>query len=136
MKTILSAALLLIVFVTGCAGPLAISELDVEPKAVAVGATALITVQFTGPKNSVASVEATVREAPDIYYVLVDDGTMGDEKANDNIWTVGAEVPYEAAPGIYHLDIRAKDLDGNTILIKGGELTNMGYSGSVTVTVN
>ncbi len=136
MKTRLCSAILLLVFATGCAGPLAVKEMAIEPAVINVGGRALILVTFVGPKKSVASVRATVYEAPEIYYDLRDDGTNGDEKANDNVWTAQVDVPYEAAPGLYQLDIEARDAEGNTIAVKGGELTGAGYSGSISVTVN
>lgn len=136
MKARLYSTLLLLVFTTGCASQLAVKEMAIEPATISLGKRGLIKVTFVGPKKSVASVHATVYEAPEIFYDLSDDGTNGDEKADDNVWTARVDVPYEAQPGIYHLDIRARDAEGNTIAVKGGELTGAGYSGSITVTVN
>ena len=136
MKERLFSTILLLVFATGCASQLAVKEMAIEPATISVGERGLIKVTFVGPKKNVASVRATVYEAPEIFYDLRDDGTNGDEKADDNVWTALVDVPYEATPGIYHLDIRARDAEGNTIAVEGGELTGAGYSGSITVTVN
>ncbi|MFQ5606030.1 MAG: choice-of-anchor X domain-containing protein [bacterium] len=105
--------------ITGCATQLSVKQVMVDPPELAAGEDAKIVVVFTGPKNKVASVTATVRENPEFTYTLTDDGTNGDEKARDNIWTAQTTVPYEALAGTYHLDIRAMDKDGNEIVVEG-----------------
>jgi len=102
--------------VIGCATRLSLKQVMVDPPQITRGSKAKIIVVFKGPKSKVASVQATVRENPEITYNLNDNGTNGDEKANDNIWTAQTTVPYDAPAGMYHLDIRAIDKDNNEIV--------------------
>ena len=122
------------VLMTGCASQLAVTDIALAPAEVNIGDVSVITVTFTGPKN-VASVVGFVREVEGYIFDLVNDGTNGDVKANDNIWTLGIPIPMEAAPGNYSLDITAKDVDGNPIPQKGMEVSTDGYVGTVVVTV-
>jgi len=135
MKAQKFTSLFLLLGAVGCASQLAISEMNISPADLNVGDRGLITVRFVGPMN-VASVRAIVREAPDVFYELHDDGSNGDEKANDNVWMAVALVPPEAEPGLYHLDVKATDAEGNAVAIEGGAVDDAGYSGSIAVTVN
>ena len=82
-----------------------------------------------------AEVVATVREAPDFNFRLNDKGEDGDEKAGDNIWSREVTVPLDAPADTYHLEILAKDTDGNEIITPGLEQQQFGQSGSVEVVV-
>ena len=134
-KALFCSIFFIVALVMGCASQLTVKRVMVNPPQLAAGDDAKIFVIFNGPKNKVASVIATVRENPEIYYTLNDHGTKGDEKANDNIWTSAATVPSDAPADIYHLDIRAIDNDGHEIVTKGLEQLNTGHSGTVEVTV-
>ena len=119
----------------GCAGQLAIKEITADPNEVTAGKQATLMVIFTGPKKKVASVTATVREAPEVYYRLNNDGKNGDEEAGDNIWTCNAIVPYEAMPGTYNLDISAKDTEGNILFMEKVDKKKKGRRGILKVKV-
>ncbi len=127
---------LYIAYLIGCASQLAVKEMMVEPPRVNVGAQVKIMVAFTGPKNSVATVIATVREDPEMYFALNDEGQDGDEIVGDNVWTYTATVPWDAPADTYHLDIRARDQDGDEIITKGYEQQTTGRSGTIAITVN
>ena len=45
--------------------------------------------------------------------IAYDDGTHGDDFAQDGIYTLIEDVPYDAAPGIYYVTIVATDKKGN-----------------------
>ena len=122
-------------FLIGCGGQLAVKQTIVEPPQLTPGKTGKIIVIFSGPKNEVAEVVATVREAPNVYYTLNNSGENGDEKAGDNIWTCEAVVPWDAPADTYHLDIQARDEDGNEIITNGLEQQEKGRSGTVEVIV-
>lgn len=137
MKKVLSVGLLFFAALAfGCAGALSVGQISVSPEEVDAGAEAKIMVVFKGPKDKVAKVIVTVRENPDIYYSLNDEGKNGDEKAGDNIWTYVAAVPYDAPPAIYNLDISAYDKENNEIVTEGVSKQSMGKTGTVKVTVN
>ncbi|MBN2028931.1 hypothetical protein JW824_01690 [bacterium] len=120
----------------GCASQLAVRQMMVDPPTVNVGSQAKIMVVFTGPKNAVSTVIATVRENPEMYFALNDEGQDGDEEAGDNVWTYTVSVPWDAPADTYHLDIRARDQEGNEIITGGYEQQETGRSGTVEVIVN
>ena len=133
-EALFCSTLFMVTLVLGCAGQLAVKQMMIDPVEVAAGGKAKVVVAFDGPKNKVANVIATVRENPDVYFSLNDEGKNGDEKAGDNIWSYLAEVPYDAPAALYHLDIRATDKDGNEIFAKGSE-QKAGRSGTIKVTI-
>lgn len=134
MKKVYAISIMLsLILAAGCAtGPLQMNRAMVMPAQIAAGDNATIMVTFKGPKDQVASVHAVVRENPDITYDLNDNGENGDQMANDNIWSYVTQVPYEATPGTYHLDITAKDQDGKKV---AGESVQSMSDGIVTVEV-
>jgi len=134
-KHSLSLIVIASVLAAGCAGTLAVREFSSEPNPVNAGQTAILTVTFNGPVEQVRSVMAVVREAQEVSYSLVNDGTNGDEKAGDNVWSITAPVPLEAQPGVYNLDFYVRDLEGNLIGRKGVELPASGVAGSIAVTI-
>ena len=125
----------IVAFLGGCAGQLAVKQTFVDPPKTAPGEKVKIIVKFKGPKNKVSEVVATVQEAPDFRLPLNDKGENGDEKAGDNIWSGEASVPMDAPANTYHLDILAKDTDGNEIITPGLEQQEYGRSGAVEVVV-
>ena len=122
-------------FLGGCAGQLAVKQTIADPTILTPGKEAKLFVIFKGSKNKVAEVVATVREAPDFNFSLNDKGEDGDEKAGDNIWSREVTVPLDAPSDTYHLEILAKDTDGNEIITPGLEQQQFGRSGSVEVVV-
>ncbi len=136
MKRVLSISIICLVSLAiGCAGALRIGQITVTPDEVEAGSTTTIMMVIKGPKNKIAKVIATVRENPDIFFTLNDEGKDGDEKAGDNIWTYTATVPYDAPPLVYNLDFSAYDKMNNEIVTEGLENQSMGKSGTAKVTV-
>lgn len=92
-------------------------------------------VVFNGASDKIESVEATVRENPEMVFRLNDEGESGDVEESDNIWSYEVTVPFDATPGVYHLDFTALDVDGNVIHPKGAGEEASNRSGSVEVRV-
>ena len=134
-KTLFGLLIISILLIIGCASQLAVKQTMIDPPQVNVGDDAKIVIVFTGEKNSVATVIATVRENPEMYFSLNDDGENGDEKAGDNIWTYTITIPWDAPSDTYHLDIRARDQEGNEIITEGYEQQSTGRSGTVEIIV-
>ena len=134
-KAYLVLFILSIAILIGCAGQLAVKQMMAEPSEVSVGSEVKIMVTFTGQKNAISTVIGTVRENPEMFFSLNDDGEDGDETAGDDTWSYTAPVPWDAQPYTYHLDIRARDLDGNEIISEGFEQQSTGRSGTIEITV-
>ncbi len=135
MKRALLSILICSSILSGCAAKLGVKSISSEKTSVFVGETVKLTVVLNGSTKQVSRVIATVREAPEFSFSLTDGGKNGDEKAGDNIWTYALEVPYEADPGEYHLDISVRDEDGKELVVEGMEKRSTGRSGTLVVTV-
>ena len=70
-----------------------------------------------------------------MVFRLNDEGKSGDAKAGDNIWSYEVTVPYDAVPGVYHLDFTAYDSDGELNQPEGTESGEQSSRRSGTVEV-
>lgn len=134
-KFTINSIVMMLIFIVGCASQLAVKEIWVEPKESAPGDNAKIFVVLKGSIDKVSKIIATVREAPDMYFALNDDGKDGDEKARDKIWSYEVVVPWEAYAGTFHVDFSVYDKEGNELITKGLEQQRTGRSGTVEVIV-
>jgi len=82
------------------------------------GDSAVITVHVADKHEIVKRVEGVVREDPRIKMKLHDDGQPPDEKADDNTWSLQVDVPFQAAPGTFNLDLTAYRSDGTPVPIR------------------
>ncbi len=97
---------------------LAFMDAAVRPAEVAVGKSAVLTVNLLDRRGAVQRVIATVREVPELEMELFDDGQDGDDVAGDGVWSIRLDVPPTAPPGTYHFDIRAYDKAGNELVVE------------------
>lgn len=134
-KTYISLVLSVMILILNCAGQLGVKEIWVEPKEAEPGGNAKIFVILKGSTDKVSKIIATVREAPDMYFSLNDEGKDGDEKAGDKIWSYEVVVPWEAYAGTFHIDFSVYDKEGNELVTKGLEQQRTGRSGTVDVFV-
>lgn len=99
--------------------PVRIKEVSVRPAEVSAGDRLFLSVFFEGAQERVLAVRAKFREATDLKYPLNDNGTNGDERAGDHVWSVFIPVPSDVPKGKYHFDILALDRDLNGIYPRG-----------------
>ena len=135
LRVFRSISILFMMLSAGCAGSLAVRDAAIQPDALSVGQEALLTVTFTRKADQIASVVAYVREAQEMTFGLVNDGTYGDETAGDDTWSLSVPVPPDAPAGTYHLDILAKDADGQTVFRQDALDDTSYYSASVALVV-
>jgi hypothetical protein len=110
--------LLVSVIGSGCSQvKLEMSEPMADPAKVGAGAQSLISVKVADSEGVVASVTATVREAPDIIVDLNDKGEKGDKVAGDGVWSSAFDVPGGAPAGEYHWDFAALDAEGKAVTV-------------------
>lgn len=98
--------------------PPKIARAGIDPPVLAPGDTALITVEVTDRYGLVKRIEGVVKEDPSITFRLRDDGVPPDRAAGDGVWTLQVDVPFNAPPGDFELDLVAYDSAGQPILIK------------------
>jgi len=112
------AALLL-----GCntlSGVPAMSNLMIQPAELNPGDTAIITVQVSDRHALIDRIEGIVKGHPEITFKLRDDGEAPDEKAQDGTWTLQVDVPFQAPPGEFVLELTAYRSDGQPVPVRDG----------------
>ncbi len=102
---------------------------EIEPDPVKIGQTVTARCTVTGEPKQIGWMTAAPLIAPEITIELRDDGTEGDKKAGDAVFTAKGDVPVEAEPGMYELEVIAYDKNGDilrlpsfTILDKDGKV--------------
>lgn len=95
-----------------------LSEALITPSELKPGDSAVITVKVTDRQALVTKVEGIVREDPSIKLKLRDDGAAPDQKAGDSVWTLQVDVPFQAPPGDFTLEITAFRSDGSPVPVK------------------
>lgn len=94
------------------------NEAVVSPPVLAPDSAGIITVDVHDPNKIVARVEGVVQEDDRISLTFRDDGVPPDAAADDDVWTIQVEVPFEAPPGEFTLVITAYREDGMPIMIQ------------------
>lgn len=106
------------------------------PNTLKPGDTAVITVKVKDRNDIVRKVEGIVREDASIKLKLRDDGVSPDEKAGDSVWTLQVDVPFQAPPGQFTLDLTAYRGDGSPVPVHGPEGKTVPLSVSVPITIS
>ncbi len=117
MTVILVAAL----FLAGChtfSGVPRMNNASIVPEELKPGDTALISVQVKDRHDIVRRVQGVVVEEPRIVFNLRDDGASGDKKAGDGVWSLAVQVPFQAPPGEFLLELTALRSDGTPVPIR------------------
>jgi hypothetical protein len=105
---------------TGCASlpkQPAIERATIEPSTLHPGDAAIITVEFQDQFDIIDRVVGVVKEDTTISFQLKDDGVDPDVEADDNIWTMKVEVPFNAPPGEFTFEAQAMDDNSQVIVV-------------------
>jgi len=94
---------------------LGLLEATVDPAVAKPGATVLLTVKVSDPDHRVDTVVATLGGSDGLGFDLYDNGTKGDAKAGDGIWSCAVPVPAHGSGGQYTVTVRAFDARGDLI---------------------
>lgn len=115
------ALLLLAVMGAGCITSRAphFQSATILPEQLKPGDSAIIEVHVSDHFEIVDRVEGVVTEDQRVKLQLRDDGEAPDEKAGDGKWTLKVDVPIQAPPGEFTIEIYAFDAKGNRILVSG-----------------
>lgn len=130
---ILAVSVLAVIALVGCSTvpkQPAIHSVAIAPEVLMPGETAIITAHVQDRFGIVHRIEGVVQEDPSITFKLKDDGVDPDKKEGDGIWTLQVDVPFNAPPGSFELDLTAYNSDGAPILIRdeNGEVAPMATS--------
>lgn len=93
----------------------------ISPDQLKPGDTAKIEVEVKDRYDIVRRVEGIVKEDPTIRLKLHDDGQEPDLKAQDNVWVLQVDVPFQATPGDFLLQLTAYRADGTAVPVKSKE---------------
>jgi len=105
----------------GCntlAGQPSFKEAGVEPPALIVGQSAVISATIKDKHRTVVKVEGTVKEDPRLKFRLRDDGQDPDAKAGDGIYSLRVDVQQQVPPGEFTLELTAYNSNGVPVLVK------------------
>ena len=133
--TLSLTSLLLVLFMAGCAGKLYVENMDVNSSSVSPGDEVTSYVTLNKASDNIETVKGTVREYPEFSAEFNNDGTDGDEKAGDNVWSKKMNIPYDAPSRTFHLDITVLDKEGNVITAKNVKVENPQKSGTIDVKI-
>lgn len=121
---------LLGVAAVGCntlAGQPKFTDAGIEPAAITVGSSAVISVTVKDKHLTVSKIEGVVKEDPRLKFRLRDDGSAPDAKAGDGTWSLKVDVPSQAPPGGFTVELTAYNDEGLPVLVrdKGGNVGPM-----------
>lgn len=108
-------------FLAGCntfSGVPQLKSPAITPSDLKPGDTGLITMTVKDRHKIIDRVEGVVTEEPRITFKLHDDGKQGDVKANDGIWSLQVDVPFQAPPGEFLLEFTAYRSDGLPVPVR------------------
>lgn len=127
-----------ILLVGGCAtsGAPEIRRAGIDPSELRPGDTAVITVEIEDDFDVIERVEGVILEDTSITFRLHDDGVPPDEEADDDIWTIQVDVPFNAPPGNFTFDVKAYDSEGQVVLARNemGEAVPLSASFDLVIT--
>ncbi|MBX7258761.1 MAG: hypothetical protein K1Y02_20535 [Candidatus Hydrogenedentes bacterium] len=118
------ALLVFVVATTGCntmGRQPRLNDAKITPATLKPGESAIITVKVVDKYKIISRVVAVVKEDQRIKFKLRDDGNPPDEKALDGVWTLRADVPFNAPPGQFTLEIGAYNSKNEPIQVKTGK---------------
>ena len=95
-----------------------LAEPKITPDQLKPGDTAIITVHVADRHHIIRKIEGFVEQDPRVKFKLRDDGVVPDEKANDHVWTMQVDVPFQAPPGDYVLEFTAYRSDGTPVPVR------------------
>jgi hypothetical protein len=122
--------LLVVLAAVGCEKPIkwTVQE-QIDPDPVKIGKQFKATCKVTGDLKEVGWVSAVPIVAPEFTMELKDEGTQGDAKAGDGIFTVTGTPPAEAEPGLYEIEFVVYNKKGDPLNVPS--FTVLGKDGKV-----
>lgn len=108
----------------GCntlAGQPRITAAGITPAAVRGGESAVISVTVKDKNLTVTKIEGTVKEDSRLRFALRDDGQDPDAKAGDGTWSLRVNVPEQAPPGQFTVELTAYNDQGLPVLVRDGD---------------
>jgi hypothetical protein len=108
-------------FFAGCAstgGQPVMHGAQIMPSDLKPGDTAVITVRVEDKFGVVNHVEGVVKEDRTVKFDFSDSGVPPDADADDEIWTIQVDVPFNAPPGTFEFEVTGYDNRDNIVVIE------------------
>jgi hypothetical protein len=105
----------------GCAatgGQPLMHSAQIMPADLKPGDTAVVTVRVEDKFGVVRHVEGVVKEDRTVKFDFTDSGAPPDAEADDEIWTIQVDVPFNAPPGTFEFEVTGYDDGDNVIVIE------------------
>ena len=118
---VIASALSALLTLSGCntlSGEPTITRAAINPKVLEPGSSAVITLTVNDRHNAIERIEGVVLEDPRIAFRLRDDGQPPDEQAEDGVWSMQVDVPFQAPPGQFRLEFTAFGPDGMPVSVR------------------
>ena len=131
-KVLIMLIALVMSILISCASQPKLVKAYVEPEQASPGDLIKMYAQFTGSAKDLKAVYLTVREYPSEYPRIDLYPGTGDDQ---NLWSEDGEIPWEASPGMYHLDVNAIKKDGEEIVSEGFENNWAGKAGTIVLQI-
>ncbi|MCP4643586.1 MAG: hypothetical protein GY851_24270 [bacterium] len=114
---------------------LGLSQLKVEPETPKLEGLMLVSVRLSDPNRVVDTVAATVGVYDELSTDLYDNGTHGDEKALDGVWSCALKVTDDLGSGDHDVKAMAFDRNGDPVMVADpdGTAVPLLVAGQVTV---
>ena len=107
------------------------AQISIAPViSIKAGEKGIISLKVIDAENKIAKISITPREHTEYAFELNDNGETGDGYADDGVWSMEIEVPYDAPADIYYLDCEFYGSDGSPVMTKSktGESTKLTYT--------
>lgn len=110
--------LVIVMMAFGCEQPAGWTiQQNIDPDPVKIGEKFTASCVVTGDLEKVGWVSAVPIVAPEFTMELKDDGTEGDAKKGDGVFSVSTTPPDEAEPGLYEIEFVVYDKNGDPIMV-------------------
>lgn len=108
---------------------------EIVPNVLKPGDSAVVRATFQDRFSIIDRVEGQIPEDPAIVFKLRDDGVEPDELASDDVWSLTVDVPFNAPPGDFTLEITAYNSEGEPILVQNSYREVEPLKTTVTLTI-
>lgn len=91
---------------------------EIVPNVLKPGDSAIVRATFQDRFSVIDHVHGRIPEDPTIEFKLRDNGVAPDEMANDDVWTLLVDVPFNAPAGDFELELTAYNSEDQPILVQ------------------
>lgn len=121
MRFLTTLVLIVLPLLAGCATVPKRPQLlhaEIVPNVLKPGDSAVLRVGFQDRFSVIDHVHGHIPEDPTIVFELEDDGVPPDDMADDDVWTLQVDAPFNAPAGEYALELTAYNAENQPVLVQ------------------